>query len=143
MAYVALKPCCFAGNKFKIGDTIPEEMIHPGAAQNLVKMTVIAAQEHGETSARDTTPAENKIELVVRAKEGDMPLKITESGLQSVFDVMCGNVSEAETIIDQMTDSDALMLLHVSDSRKTVKEAAETRAKKLTAAEGVESEGEE
>ena len=33
MAYTALKPCGFAGQKFKIGETIPEELILPGAAK--------------------------------------------------------------------------------------------------------------
>ena len=154
MAYVALKPCCFAGTRFKIGDIVPDEVIHPGAAKNLVKMNVIAA--HGT----DATPAErapahieSKTKIVVRVEEGDMPLELTNDGLQAIFDVLGGNVSEAETIIEQMTDGDALILLHISDSRKTIKEAAETRAKALNEAdgkkdlsddqEGEESEGEE
>ena len=34
MAYVALKPCKFAGQIFKIGERVPEEAILPGAASN-------------------------------------------------------------------------------------------------------------
>lgn len=154
MAYVALKPCCFAGIRFKIGETVPDELLHPGAAKNLVKMNVIAAQDHEATPAATTaTPADSKIEVIVHAEEGDMPLELTKDGLQSIFDILSGTVSEAETIIEQMTDGDALILLHVSDSRKTIKEAAETRAKALNEAdeekdlsddqEGEESEGEE
>lgn len=142
MAYVALKPCCFAGIRFKIGDTVPDEVIHPGTAKNLVKMNVIATQGQ-EPVEVITIPAESKIQINVRVEEGNMPLEVTEDGLQAIFDVLCGNVSEAESVIERMTDSEALILLHISDSRKSIKEAAEARAKALDKAEGQESEGEE
>ena len=42
MTYVAQKPCRLAGQAFLIGDVIPDEVIHPGAAKNLLRMGIIS-----------------------------------------------------------------------------------------------------
>ena len=135
MAYVALKPCCFAGQNFKIGETVPDAIVHPGNANNLVKMGVIAEQ--------NTTPQEpvvvheplDTMAVVIHAEEGDMPLNLTAEGLQAVVDVLTGTVDDAEPVIAAMTDGDALILLHVADNRKSIKAAAESRAQALNAEE--------
>ena len=145
MAYVALKPCCFAGHSFKIGQSVPDELIHPGAANNLVKMQIIA--KHGGTENR--TAPNGDITVMIHADEGDMPLDLTAESIQTIFDVLTGNATDAAAIIETMTDGDALILLHLTDSRKSVKAAAEARAKSLneqeseTDQEGQESEGEQ
>ena len=133
MAYVALKPCCFAGQRFKIGENIPDGIVHPGNAKNLVKMGVIAEQ-NGETEkvVITETVQQETIIVVIHAEEGDMPLNLTAEGLQSVVDVLTSKPSDAEPIIEQMTDGDALILLHITDNRKTVKAAAEARAQALS-----------
>lgn len=144
MAYVAIKPCRFAGQSFRIGESVPAEFIQPGAAKNLVKMGIIA-EEVGEifaSSMNNTTIVKETITIVIHAEEGDMPLNPTQGGLQAIFDVLTDNVSAAEQTINGMTDEDALILLHIADSRKSVRELAETRAKELNAPqEGEESEG--
>jgi hypothetical protein len=126
-------------------------VIQPGAAKNLIKMGIIAERNDELLTAELDTVAEEKIgeeirqpdvEIIIHAEEGDMPLNPTPEGLQAIFDVLTSKVSDAETIINGMTDEDALILLHISDSRKSVKELAETRAKALNAPqEGEESEG--
>ncbi len=131
MEYVAQKPCCFAGQKFKIHDEIPGDLIHPGAAMNLVKMGVIAKKSSTGTNEPD------KVHIVIHAEEGDLPLDVTPEGMQAVFDVLTGKATDAEETIDKMIDGDALILIHLSSTRKSVKDAAETRAKQLN------SEGEQ
>lgn len=148
MAFIAVKPCKFAGQRFRIGEEIPADVIQPGAAKNLIKMGVIAERknvEFYETVEVDTIEEGIRLpdaEIIIHAEEGDMPLNPTPEGLQAIFDVLTSNVSGAEPIIKEMTDGDALILLHLSDSRKSIKELAETRAKALNAPqEGEESEG--
>lgn len=130
MSYVALKPCQFAGQKFKIGNEIPQNLILPGAAKNLVKMEVIA--NAGSVTAGVVTEAAQTISVVVHADEGDLQLELTAAGIQQIFDALTDNVEGAVSVVDTMTDEDALILLHMSDSRKGVKTAAEARAKALT-----------
>ena len=140
MTYIALKPCTFAGQKFKIGDNIPNEVIVPGAVKNLVKMEVIApAGAMGATMPIPNGP----IAVTARTEEGDMPLHLTDIGLQQIFDALTTNVEGAESIIETMTDGDALILLHICDNRKGVKAAAEDRAKALDESEAEEEAQEE
>lgn len=136
MDYLALKPCRFSGQSFRIGESVPEEMIHPGAAKNLLKMGVIAAQGTAMQTVSPNTSSSlpDTITVVIHALEGDMPLEVTRDGIQAVFDVLTSKVGEAEAIIREMTDGDALILLHISDNRKSIKEAAEGRAKELNSA---------
>ena len=147
MAYVALKPCCFAGHRFRIGEPIPGEFVHPGNANNAVKMGLIAEQA-GEAGTTAHTP-EAKVNppaaamtVNIHAEEGELPLELTQEGLQAVVDVLTSNVDDAEPIIAAMTDGDALILLHLTDNRKSIKAAAEARAKALNE-DSKESAGEQ
>lgn len=134
MAYTALRPCCFAGEKFTVGQSVPAELIRPGAADALVKMGVIALRS-GEiqVSKPMPTPVET-VTITVHAEEGDMALNLSVEALQSVIDVLAGAANQAEGIIEGMTEDDALILLHCIDSRKTVMVAAEARGKALSEA---------
>lgn len=129
MKLIAMKPCSFGGRKFFIGDEIPAELLMDRALQQ--KMGVIAVleeeEEIREIAARGAT-------ITVHTDEGDMALSVTNEGLQAVFDVLLGKSGEAESVIAAMEDADALILLHMADSRKSVKAAAESRAKSLKAA---------
>lgn len=136
MAYVALKPCCFAGHRFRIGETVPDEVVHPGNANNAVKMGLIARQPGDAThSMEDTaeggTTTVETMPVVIHAEEGDLTLNLTAEGLQAVVDILTSNVEDAEPIVAEMTDGDALILLHLTDYRKGIKVAAEARAKAL------------
>lgn len=133
MAYVALKPCSFAGQRFRIGETVPAEVIQPGAARNLVKMGLIADDGAATTmaAAAPEAPAKDTVTITVHAKEGDMPLEPTTAGLQAIFDVLTANIADAEPTINEMTDGDALILLDFVDNRKSIKDIARTRAKEL------------
>lgn len=132
MAYTALKPCCFSGEKFTVGQSVPAELIRPGMADALVKMGVIAPQG-GQAQTIKAVPAPvEAVTLTVHAEEGDLALTMSVEALQSVIDVLTGVANQAEEIIAGMTESDALILLHCADSRKTVMAAAEARGKALS-----------
>jgi len=148
MAYIALKPCRFAGQSFRIGDTIPDELVHSGASKNLVKMNIIGID--GENApALAAKPAEAKEEFItidIHTSEGDMPVNVTKEGLQAIFDVLQESAKDTESTIAQMTDTEALLLINICDSRKSVKALAEDRAKAISDADEAEEsdqEGEE
>lgn len=142
MKLIAKKPCSFGGEKFYIGDEIPAELVLFPKDQE--QMGVLAIVEDQEPSTPVLEPWQTSVEtmtVLVHAKEGDLPLDITQEGLQAVVDVLSGVAAEAEAIINEMTDGDALILLHIADNRKAIKTAAENRAKALTGES--ESEGEQ
>lgn len=68
MAYTALKPCRFAGQSFRIGESVPVEVIQPGAAKSLVKMGVIA--EVPSENAAPIDACENRSRRDASSKSG-------------------------------------------------------------------------
>ena len=135
MAYIALKPCRFAGQDFRIGDPIPGAIVHPGAAENLVKMKIIAKAKSDVEPDKIFIPAP-AFSIAVQVEEGEMRLEPTEEGIQDIFSVLTSKTAEAEGIVKNMTDADALILLHMSDGRKAIKAAAEDRAKAISPENG-------
>ena len=143
MKLIARKPCSFAGEKFFIGDKIPAEYVLDPHGQEKMGVLAIVTDDAGTVPPAETDEVRNEVEtmaVVVHAKEGDLPLNLTQDGLQAFVDVITSNVEDAAPIVAAMSDGDALILLHVTDSRKGIKEAAEARAKALNAEE---SEGEQ
>ena len=145
MKLIAKKPCNFGGKKFYIGDEIPAEFVlDPKAQEKMGVLVQVDAQGHPAPVPDQEEPEESAITINVPVEEGDLNLYVTREGIQDVFSVLTAKTSEAEPIIEKMTDGDALILLHLADSRKTIKTAAEDRAKALSAKqEEPESEGEQ
>lgn len=128
MKLIAQKPCSFGGKKYFIGEEIPAELVLNPKLQESMGILSIVHDDGGIAPGA-------AMEVVIRAKEGDMPLTLTQEGLQAVVDVLTGGADDAKPIIEQMTDGDALILLHLTDNRKAVKTAAEERAKVINAEE--------
>lgn len=136
MAFVALKPCCFAGQSFKIGDTVPDDLIHPGTAKNLTAMKILAKQADDIIPESVETP-HTTIPIIIRnvSSEGtmmDAPLEVSPEGIQQIFDVLTATTAEAEPIIKAMTDNNALILLNMADKRKSVQAATAERGEELS-----------
>ena len=138
MKLIARKACSFGGKKFYIGDEIPEELVLDPYAQE--KREVLAIVPNDAGSAPSGEPVENHnyvdtMTVVVNTKDGELPLNLTKEGLQSAVEVLTSKPADAETIIEKMTDGDALILVHIADSRKAVKVAAEARAMAINSEE--------
>ena len=139
MAYFAQKPCSFQGKPFKIGEQIPDDLILPEAVAQLLRMgVIISLPEGGGASAtkeeivyKEEIVPKEAVQLTVSVDEGELVLNLTAPGLQQVVDALTHSVEAGEEIIAEMTEGDALILLHLTDSRKTMKKAAEERGKAL------------
>ena len=129
---IALKPCSFGGKKFYIGDEIPAEYVaSPTAQEKLGVLTIVNIEADVVEIDETIVIPETKLSIIVQHDDKEMTLEPTDRGVQDVFTVLIGKATEAEGIIHKMDDADALILLHLADSRKTVKELAELRAKEL------------
>lgn len=130
MKLIARQPCNFGGKRFYIGDEIPaEHVLNPQAQEKLGILAIVQ-----DAPAPAVAPLDI-VTVTVRTEEGGMSLDVTADGIQSVFDALAGTVDEAKAVIEQMTDTDALILLHTADSRKSVQAAAKERAKELNEGE--------
>ena len=136
MKLIARKPCSFAGKKFFIGNEVPAELVLDPQAQEKMGVLAIVADDAAENPAPEAVHNEvDTMTVVIRGKDGDLPLNLTQEGLQAVVDVLTVKPADAEAIIEKMEDGDALILVHVVDARKAVKAAAEDRAKALNSEE--------
>lgn len=129
---IALKPCSFGGKKFYIGDEIPTEYVESHAKmEQLGVLKVVKVESEVTEVTENVVVTDPTLSIVVQSNGEEMILEPTDSGIQDVFNVLIGNPATADEIISQMTDNDALILLHLASSRKSIKEAAEARAKEL------------
>lgn len=134
MKLVANKPCTLSGKRYFIGEEIPAEAVaDPVALEKMGMLTVI----------RDGIPVETleecvasvgevffKIEIVKGDKGFD--LDVTEPQLQEAVKTMQMNADTAIAHIrGDVEDNITLIVINALDSRKTVKEAAESKAKAL------------
>ena len=133
MELIAKIPCSFGGKKFFIGDTIPEEMVLDPKAQEK-RGVLVRVDAQGQPQSDPQHVGDKNIPILVQVDEGELSLEITQEGMQAIFSVLTGKADVAEPVIGQMTDGDALMLLHMAESRKAVRAAVEARAKAIAEA---------
>nr|DAR80197.1 MAG TPA: hypothetical protein [Caudoviricetes sp.] len=139
MKIIALKPCNFGGNKFLIGDEIPEELVQNPNEQK--KRGVIAISQDGESIPMAKVTAnvsEMKIPVVIHSEKGDLTIEVTQEELNVFFDVLQIPVSKTEdkqkvsVLIQSIESLDLLIMLDALDGRKFVKEESEKRADAIT-----------
>ena len=134
MKLVSNKPCNLNGKKYFIGEKVPVEEVVDYA--NLVKMGLLSV-------IHDAVPADNLEECVAMVGEvsfsipivkGDetIDLDVTEPQIQDAVKTMQMNADTAIAHIrGDVEDNTTLIVINALDSRKTVKEAAELKAKAL------------
>lgn len=145
MKLIAKRPCCFGGKKFYIGDEIPVEYVqNPATQEKLGVLTIVNDAPLFAAPCQEPSIELLTVPVVLHAEGEDFPLELTVEGLQSVVDVLTSKGDTAKTIVEQMTEEHALILLDATDSRKNIKEAAKARAMALNSEEvPEESEGEQ
>lgn len=134
MKLVANKPCSLNGKKYFIGEEVPVEEVVD--YHSLVKMGLLSV-------IHDAVPADNLEECVAMVGEvsfsipivkGDetIDLDVTEPQIQDAVKTMQMNADTAIAHIrGDVEDNTTLIVINALDSRKTVKEAAESKAKAL------------
>lgn len=149
MRLIAKKPCSFGGIQFYIGDEVPADLVLNPSLQ--VQMGVlIEVPESGSTgdgvggesgsgsgSCGSTfIIPDSAMTIVVQTENGTEELEPTDDGIQQIFTALIGTPTVAEAVIKEMDDEDALILLHMADRRKSVREAAMARASELSESAG-------
>lgn len=138
MKLIAKKPCSFGGERFYIGDEIPVELVlDPGTQEKYGNLAILEGD--AVTPAPTVSPiviADPVLTICVQVGDEEMELEPTDNGLQDIFNVLIGEPAAAISTINEMTDDDALILIHLADRRTTVKKAAKARAEKLQESAG-------
>lgn len=132
---VARKPCSFGGEKFYIGDIIPEKLVaNPKAQEKMGNLSVIKSDEGTLMEGLSEFTAqvgEVLFEIPIVQKDGELKIMLSEEKIAKIFGIMQMTVKEAETAIENISDEDVLIVLNACDSRKTVKSVTEAVATRL------------
>lgn len=144
---IAKKPCSFGGERFYIGDEIPLHLVQePKTQEKYGLLAIVEGDAVTPTPTVEATVVSDPVLTITVSVNGEqMDLEPTDDGLQDIFSALIGSSDTAIAIANQMTDNDALILLHLSDKRVTVQRAAKERGEKLRelTQEPQESEGEQ
>ena len=130
MKLIAKKPCSFGGEQFYIGDEIPAEIVLDPKAQEKMGVLVCVDAE-GQPQPEPQTAPTQRAHISVSTDKGPIDLEVSSEALNEVFAVLMNTAESAAEIVADMTEGDALLLLHLADSRKSIKAAAEARAKAI------------
>lgn len=131
MKLIAKKPCSFGGKQFFIGDEIPAEIVLDPKVQEK-RGVLVCADTQGQPQSGE--PKAENVHISISTDKGPIDLEVTTEELNEVFAALTSTQEPAVEIIASMTSGDALMLLDMADSRKSIKAAAAARAKALAEA---------
>lgn len=132
--YIAQKPCSFASQDFKVGDTIPEKLVLPEAVTRLIKAGVIAVAGAGPLLPATSTIEElpQTVEVPILADEGEAILDMTIEDL--LMCVRAVQLPKDQLIAELATieNEDALILIDVITGHdEEIYAAANARAEEL------------
>lgn len=157
MKLIAKKPCNFGGKKFFIGEEVPAYLVtNPELQEKLgvlaigkngsedVSATMVGTftQEQVDCMIADAIAAlketgaggnSEKIIVCVNGESNDemLAVPVTAEEIQQIFSIMQLNTDEGTKAISDVESENVLILLHVADSRKTIKDAAKKQADNL------------
>ena len=124
--YTALKPCSFAGERYRIGESIPDGVLIPGAVKRLLKEGVIAEVNAGLLLPASTS-LEKEVEIPLIAEENAV-LKLTVEELIEVVKIAQMNEDDIIAQLQFIKKEEQLVLIDALVKSDAVFEAAKELA---------------
>lgn len=150
--YVVKKPLNLRGKRRVIGEVIQESDVDKRREYSLVRAGYISRLDSGTFDLaeaalhaepiRKPTAHEGCIEVnipIIR-EEGTMALPVTPAAISDALRLLQTAAGEAVQEIKKIEDENILIVLDACDSRKTIKEAARSRAAVIHAGEDDEED---
>ena len=138
MDYICLKPLTLGGVEYKPGDTISFDTVLPARERPLKSYGYIAAANAGvSTFGSFMAPAApamddgGSIEVPIKGAGEEMSVSISKDTAAFVLSLLQETAEEAVAMIQNVDDENTLILIHATDSRKGVKNAAKAKAASL------------
>lgn len=128
----AIRPCSFGGQKFFVGDEIPEHLVNNAEAQK--QYGLISIVEDNSKSDEPTVSGMVSIPIVVDGSAST--LDITTDQIAEAVKILQMDAKPAAEFIGGELDVTVLVFVRNVDSRKTVREAADKQLAILTNLEG-------
>ena len=110
MDYIALRPCTFAGQRYRIGETVPGSAVMDGKRQ--VALGTLAAHREADAGATD-------IAIII----GGAQISLTPDELQTVFDILQATAGDAAAAIQEENRENVRQVIAACDRRRAVRAA--------------------
>lgn len=110
MDYIALRPCTFAGQRYRIGETVPGALVMDGKRQ--IALGTLAARREADAGATDIAITIDGAQISFSAEE-----------LQAVFDILQADSRDAAAAIQTEQRENVRQVIAACDSRRSVKTA--------------------
>ena len=110
MDYIALRPCTFSGQRYRIGETVPGEVVMDGKRQ--VALGTLAAHREADAGATDIAITIDGAQISFSAEE-----------LQAVVDILQADSRDAAAAIQTEQRENVRQVIAACDSRRSVKTA--------------------
>lgn len=137
MRMIANKPCSFGGERFYIGDEIPENLVADARTQEKYGVITIVNDDTRVPDGRSGTPFAREYDSVVpitvkSTADGQYAaIPVRPEEIQQVFSILQMGAEDGARAVADVESENVLILLHAADSRKTIKNAAKEQADKL------------
>ena len=148
MSYICRKTLTISGVLYNPGDIIEDGVILPDRIRSLKTIGMIS--EMGDYSDIPATKPSvvsvseytNTIDISVKVEKGNIELPMTAEEINKVFSVLQMNNTDSVNSIKEIESENVLILIHATDGRKSVQNAAKERAGIINSIEGDKTSGE-
>lgn len=162
MRLIVKKPCSYGGKKFFIGDEIPAELVVNIEREEKLGVISAANDEAGVPEQSGALYSQEQVDEMIQSAVAELKpfdsdnagFTVTVKGeggnvtavscsaedIQSVVDVLQMNADDGAKAVASVQSDSVLILLHVLDTRATVKKAAQKQHDTLFSAEGNSNE---
>ena len=148
MSYICRKTLTISGVLYNPGDIIEDGVILPDRIRSLKTIGMIS--EMGDYSDIPATKPlvvsvseyTNTIDISVKVEKGNIELPMTAEEIKKVFSVLQMNNTDSVNSIKEIESENVLILIHATDGRKSVQNAAKERAGIINSIEGDKTSGE-
>lgn len=133
MSYICRKGLNISGVQYKPGELIPDGVILTNRIRPLMAVGAISEVENTVIPAvgisqPDTAVSElSTVSIPVKSESGNIMLEMTPDEVRTVFAVLQMTANEGITAIGKIESDNVLIMIHATDSRKTIQNAAKER----------------
>lgn len=133
MSYICLKALFLGGVTYQPGEVIPDGAVLPSRVRSLTSCGYIMEQtdEPAAEAAASTGETSGGVLYVPIKGDDELTVPIPADGAAFIFALQQSTADEAAAMLQDVEDENVLILIHATDSRKSVRAAAKARAASL------------
>ena len=134
MGYICQKTLTLFGTEYQPGAIIPAEAVLGSRVRSLMTCGYIVDEATGNTAPApaEEDPDDGMVHVpVMQGVHDELDIPITKDDAALIFCLMQETAEKAIWEVNEINDENVLIVIHATDSRKSVKNAAKERASSL------------